>query len=61
MFFGYFRFVLACCADWWPLHSNVHLSKTIGAGVVDQVERLDGGAVVQPVASVWQRGAVDII
>jgi len=35
------------------LWTNVHhLSKTIGAGVVDQVERLDGGAVVQPVASV---------
>ena len=27
---------------------------------MDQVERLDGGAVVRPVASVWQRGAVDI-
>ena len=61
IFYKYFRFVMACCDDWWPLHSNVHLSKTIGAGVVDQVERLDGGAVVQPVASVWQRGAVDII
>ena len=56
IFYRYFRFVVAFCADWWPLHSNVHLSKTIGAGVVDQVERLDGGAVVQPVASVWQRG-----
>ena len=56
IFYKYFRFVMACCDDWWPSHRCVHLSKTIGAGVVDQVERLDGGAVVQPVASVWQRG-----
>ena len=35
--------MLAFFADWRSLHSNVHLSKTIGAGVVDQVERLEGG------------------